>query len=145
MAEDVINTAIKKAALDDKPCLTSDLRIHGAKTDTDFKEQLYYYGSDATAIKSLALKEKTLGELIHPSLPYIKAEIVWAVQNEMCMTVEDALARRTRALLLDAKAAIESAPTVAALMAREMGKNERWIKEQIESFDKVAKNYLPKS
>ena len=145
MAEDVIKTAIKKATLDDNPCLTSDLKIHGAKTDTDFKEPLYYYGSDAAAIKSLALKEKTLGEFFHPNLPYLKAEIVWAVQNEMCMTVEDALARRTRALLLDAKAAIESAPIVAALMAGEMGKDENWIKEQIESFTKVAKNYLPKT
>jgi glycerol-3-phosphate dehydrogenase len=83
--------------------------------------------------------------LIHPSLPYIKAEIAWAVQNEMCMTVEDALSRRTRALLLDAKAAIESAPLVATMMAKEMGKDEFWIKEQIDSFISVAKNYLPTS
>jgi len=145
MAEDVINTAIKKAALEDKPCATSELRIHGAKADTDFKEPLYYYGSDAAAIKTLALKEKTLGEVVHPKLPYINAEIIWAVQNEMCMTVEDALARRTRALLLDAKAAIESAPIVAALMAKEMNKDDHWAKKQIESFNKVAKNYLPKT
>jgi glycerol-3-phosphate dehydrogenase len=144
MAEDVINTAIKKSGLDNKPCATFDLRIHGAKKDTDFKEPLYYYGSDADAIKLLVQKDKTLGDFIHPNLAYIKAEIVWAVQNEMCMTVEDALARRTRALLLDAKAAIESAPAVAALMAKEMGKDENWIREQIESFNKVAKNYLPK-
>ena len=145
MAEDVINTAIKKTGLDDKPCVTFDLKIHGAKEDTDFKEPLYYYGSDADAIKSLMQEEKTLGELIHPNLPYIKAEIIWAVQNEMCMTVEDALARRTRALLLDAKAAIEAAPAVATLMAKEMNKDENWIKEQVESFNKIAKNYLPKT
>jgi glycerol-3-phosphate dehydrogenase len=144
MAEDVINTAIKKTGLEDKPCVTFDLRIHGAKKDTDFKEPLYYYGTDAAAIKSLVHKEKSLVELIHPNLAYIKAEIIWAVQNEMCMTVEDALARRTRALLLDAKAAIESAPVVAALMAKEMGKDDNWINEQVESFIKVAYNYLPK-
>jgi len=144
MAEDVINTAVKQAALDDKPCMTSALRIHGAKEDIDFREPLYYYGSDTAAIRILVLKEKTLGEALHPNLPYIKAEIVWAVQNEMCMTVEDALARRTRALLLDAKAAIECAPMVAGLMAKEMNKDDRWAKEQIESFNKVAKNYLPK-
>jgi len=145
MAEDVINTAIKRASLDDKPCATPGLKIHGAKENTDFKELLYYYGSDADAIKALVKKEKVLGDFIHPNLVYIKAEIVWAVQNEMCMTVEDALARRTRALLLDAKAAIESAPTVAALMAKEMGKDENWITEQVESFNKIAKNYLPKN
>ena len=145
MAEDVINTAIKKAALEVKPCATSELRIHGAKADTDFNEPLYYYGSDAAAIKTLALKEKTLAELVHPNLPYIKAEIVWAVQNEMCMTVEDAMARRTRALFLDANAAIESALIVATLIAKEMTKDEHWVKDQIESFNKVAKNYLPKT
>ena len=63
----------------------------------------------------------------------------------MCMTVEDALSRRTRALLLDAKAAIESAPLVATLMAKEMGKDENWIKEQIDIFNSIAKNYLPTS
>ncbi len=144
MAEDVLNTAIKRAGLENKPCVTAGLKIHGAKEDTNFKDQLYYYGSDADEIKSLILKDKTLVERIHPNLPYIKAEIIWAVQNEICMTVEDALARRTRALLLDAKAAIESAPVVAELMAKEMGKDENWIKEQVESFNKIAKNYLPK-
>ena len=75
--------------------------------------------------------------------PYIKAEIIWAVQNEMCMTVEDALARRTRALLLDAKAAIESTPFVAELMAKETRKDDAWIKNQIDNFNSIAKNYLP--
>jgi glycerol-3-phosphate dehydrogenase len=47
--------------------------------------------------------------------------------------------------LLDAKAAIESASLVAASMAKEMGKNEIWIKDQIDNFISVAKNYLPTS
>ena len=63
----------------------------------------------------------------------------------MCMTVEDALSRRTRALLLDAKAAIESAPAVASLMAKEMGKDDHWIKDQLNNFTSIAKNYLPTS
>jgi glycerol-3-phosphate dehydrogenase len=144
MAEDVINTAIKKFELENKLCVTTTLSIHGSKEDTDFTTALYYYGSDQRSIELLIKEDKTLGELIHPKLPYIKAEIIYAVQNEMCMTVEDALARRTRALLLDAKAAIESAPIVAALMLKEMKKNESWINEQIEAFNNVAKNYLPK-
>ena len=61
----------------------------------------------------------------------------------MCMTVEDALARRTRALLLDAKAAIEVAPIVAALIATETNANDQWIKSQVDQFTKTAKNYLP--
>jgi glycerol-3-phosphate dehydrogenase len=59
------------------------------------------------------------------------------------MTVEDALSRRTRALMLDAKAAIESAPGVASMMAKEMNKDEHWIEDQIHNFNVIAKNYLP--
>jgi glycerol-3-phosphate dehydrogenase len=131
--------------LTNNKCITTTLRIHGATETDDFNASLYYFGSDKEKIKSLIEKNKTLGELIHPKLPYIKAEIIWAVQNEMCMTVEDALARRTRALLLDAHAAIESASTVALLMAKEMNKDKAWIKEQVDSFNEVAKNYLPKA
>ncbi len=113
MAEDVMEIAIHKAGMSEKECVTKNLRIHGYKENNNYKAPLYYYGSDEDAITNLIKNDNSLAELIHPSLPYIKAEIIWAVQNEMCMTVEDALARRTRALLLDAKAAIESASIVA--------------------------------
>jgi glycerol-3-phosphate dehydrogenase len=142
MAEDVMEIAVHKAGMSDKECVTKELHIHGYKETTDYTAPLYYYGSDAEAIQSLVKNNPELGELIHPSLPYIKAEIIWAVQNEMCMTVEDALARRTRALLLDAKAAVASAPVVAALMAKEMGKDESWIKNQIDNFNAIARNYI---
>jgi glycerol-3-phosphate dehydrogenase len=144
MAEDVINTAIQKNGLENKPCVTGGLQIHGAVEHTNFDAPLYYYGSDQVAIKVLIQNNAALCEPIHPDLPYIKAEIIWAVQNEMCMTVEDALARRTRALLLDAKATVQSAPLVASLMAKEMNKDENWISEQVSAFNETAKNYLPK-
>ncbi len=143
MAEDVMEIALHKAGLPEIECKTKELRIHGYKEVTDYESPLYYYGTDKEKIQSLIDNEKDLAELLHPSLPYIKAEIIWAVQHEMCMTVEDALSRRTRALLLDAKAAIESAPLVASIMAKEMQKDSAWIKNQIESFNLTAKNYLP--
>jgi glycerol-3-phosphate dehydrogenase len=145
MAEDVMEIAVHKAGMNDKECVTKNLRIHGYKESNSYKMPLYYYGTDEDAIGTLIKNDNSLSELIHPSLPYIKAEIVWAVRNEMCMTVEDALSRRTRALMLDAKAAIESAPPVAVMMAKEMSKDESWIKEQINIFNSVAKNYLPTS
>ena len=143
MAEDVMEIAIHKIGAGDSECVTKNLHIHGYKETNEYTAPLYYYGNDKSSIDTITQKDNSLAELIHPSLPYIKAEIIWAVQNEMCMTVEDALARRTRALLLDAKAAIASAPAVASLMAKEMGKNETWIKEQIHNFNLVANNYLP--
>jgi glycerol-3-phosphate dehydrogenase len=143
MAEDVLEIAIHKAGMSDKECVTKNLHLHGYKENNNYFAPLYYYGADEAGIHELISGDRSLADLIHPSLPYIKAEIIWAVRTEMCMTVEDALARRTRALMLDAKAAIESAPIVAHIMAKEIGMDEVWIKTQIESFYSTAKNYLP--
>jgi glycerol-3-phosphate dehydrogenase len=143
MAEDVINTAIQKKNLENKKCVTADLKIHGAREEMDFNRPLYYYGTDEKQIQALVQNDKSLGELLHPDLPYIKAEIVWAVRQEMCLTVEDALTRRTRALLLDANAAIEASPTVAKLIATELNKDQQWQDEQLRAFRELAKNYLP--
>jgi glycerol-3-phosphate dehydrogenase len=79
---------------------------------------------------------------LNPALPNTGAEVVWAVRNEMALTVEDVLARRTRALFLNAKAAVAMAPRVACLMARELEQPASWEGEQVASFQKVAKNYL---
>jgi len=106
---------------------------------------MYYFGSDEDHIRSTINDDHSLGEKIHLSLPYVKAEIIWSMRNEMCMTVEDALSRRTRALLLDARAAMESAPVVAAIMAKEIKKDEGWVQQQVRDFNFIAKNYLPTS
>lgn len=143
MAEDVVDTAISNNTLTQRPCITKNLHIHGWKVPVNYEETFYYYGADADGIKQLIAQDASLGERIHSSLPYQKAEIVWAVLHEMCVTIEDALARRTRALLLDANAAIEAASVVSSLMAKELNKNENWQKEQIKSFTETALKYLP--
>ena len=88
--------------------------------------------------KQTAWKEK-----IHLLMPYLVGEIIWAVREEMCLRVEDFLARRTRMLFLDAKAAITSAPLVAKIMAEEMHKDEAWIRAEIDDFNSIAFQYLP--
>jgi glycerol-3-phosphate dehydrogenase len=108
----------------------------------DKKDPLYIYGSDAVFIKELCKQDSALSELIHPSLNNINAEVIWAVQKEMAVTVEDVLARRTRMLFLDAKAAMEAVPRVAWLMAKEMGKDKSWEQQQINDFNALAKQYL---
>jgi glycerol-3-phosphate dehydrogenase len=145
MAEDVMEIAIHKAGLHEKECVTQHLKIHGYEENPDYSDPFYYYGTDKQKIYSLIKNNPVQGEPIHPALPYKKAEIIWGVQEEACMTVEDALARRTRALFLDAKAAMESASLVAGLMAIEMNKDETWIKNQTGDFNLIAKNYLPPS
>jgi len=64
------------------------------------------------------------------------------VRHEMARTLEDVLARRTRALFLNAQAAMRMAPRVAELMARELGQNQEWESEQLRSFQETAQNYM---
>jgi glycerol-3-phosphate dehydrogenase len=86
--------------------------------------------------------DPSLAELLHSSLPYVGAEVIWAVRHEMACTVEDVLARRTRALFLNARAAIAMAPRVAALMMKELGQDQAWMENQLQAFYDVAANYV---
>ncbi len=83
-----------------------------------------------------------LGDKLHPRLAYTKAEVVWAIRHEMARTVEDILARRVRALFLDAKAAIEMTPEVASILANELEKDDFWKEQQIKAFISIAKQYV---
>jgi glycerol-3-phosphate dehydrogenase len=141
MAEDVIDRAVRAADLEKKKCRTESLRIHGWAENNSTDDALHIYGSDQKEIEKIISKNPQLSERLHPRLPYKKAEVVWAVRNEMAMTVEDFNARRTRALFLDAEASIEMAPEVARLMAEEAGHDDQWIKSQVDAYKEVAEKY----
>jgi glycerol-3-phosphate dehydrogenase len=141
MAEDAINNAAQSGGLTAKICKTKNLQIHGwDKNVTD--NHLSVYGADAVGIKKMMEADTGLTEKIHPAYPYTKAEVKWMVQNEMAITVEDVLARRIRLLFLDAAAAMEAAPGVAALMAAEMKQGKAWETKQVDDFVALAKGYL---
>jgi glycerol-3-phosphate dehydrogenase len=142
MAEQAVDKAASLTGLAKKECITSQLKIHGYQEIFNRDDPMHIYGSDAVSIKKLYENNPSLQDLLHPGLPYTKAEVIWAVQHEMALTIEDVLARRTRALLLDAKASIEAAPLVAWLLAAELGKDEVWQKEQVILFEKIAINYI---
>lgn len=141
MAEDTIDQAVLVAGLADAECITEGLRIHGWLKNVDMNDHLHVYGSDRVGIEKLIKKRPELGEKIHPNLPYLKAEVVWSAQKEMANTIDDILSRRTRMLLLDAKAALESAETVAALLAEEFGKDQAWINQEVAEFKELAIEY----
>jgi glycerol-3-phosphate dehydrogenase len=143
MAQDAVEQAQTMAGLEERPCTTEHLQIHGWTKQSIPEPNLRVYGADAPAIQELARKEPGLAEKLHPELPYIGAEVVWAVHQEMARTVEDVLSRRTRALLLGARASIEAAPRVAELMARELKRDENWQKQTVRNFKEVAQGYLP--
>ncbi len=143
MAEDTVNHAATLGKLPDVPCRTAELHIHGWLEESESLGDLEVYGTDAAAIQTLAAADPALAERLHPALPYIAAEIVWAARYEMSRTVDDALSRRTRALLLNARASIAIAPAVAALLAKELGHDEAWQAEQVTAFRTLAAQYLP--
>ena len=143
MGEDTIDLAAELGGLPERPSITHRLRLHGWGRATRARGGWEVYGSDARALRELVRAEPLLGEAIHPSLPYRRAEVVWAARHEMARTVEDVLARRTRALLLDARASAEAAQTVAALLARELGRDHAWAAAQEQSYRALAAGYLP--
>jgi glycerol-3-phosphate dehydrogenase len=142
MGQDTIDKAIKIGALNSSPTKTKTLPIHGSKMNVNRDNHLYVYGSDQEALLALGDENPLWKERLHSRLPYTKAEIIWGVRHEMARTVEDILARRVRALFLDARAAIDMAPAVAELMANELHKDTAWKEEQVTSFIKTAQSYL---
>lgn len=144
MAEDVINEAMGIGGLEERSCVTMDLKLHGwcEPTSDEIIDFRSVYGADLSSVDALIDQDPLLAETIHERLPYRGAEVVWAARAEMARTVEDVLARRTRALLLDARASIESAPKVAAWMARELGYDQAWVDEQVERYTELARGYL---
>ncbi|OKL40546.1 glycerol-3-phosphate dehydrogenase/oxidase [Pontibacter flavimaris] len=143
MAEDTVDKAVAVAGLPLHPCSTANLPIHGALNEkNNILGSLSIYGADAEGIRELVSFNSSLGEKLHQNFPDVRAEVVWAVRHEMARTVEDVLARRLRVLFLDAKAAMDMAPQVAALMAAELGRDDAWQQQQVKEFTALANHYL---
>ncbi len=142
MAEDCVNQAATLARLPEKPCPTRNLNVHGFHRQAAKFGPLAVYGSDALLVQDLMRAEPGLEAPLHPRLPTCEAEVVWAARFEMARTVEDVLARRTRALFLDAQAAIEMAPRVAELLARELSRDAAWAACEVAAFRGLARGYL---
>jgi glycerol-3-phosphate dehydrogenase len=142
MAEDCIDQAAVLAELPEKPAVTLHLDIHGFHKKASEFGNFAIYGSDGGAIQELIRQDPSLAEPLHSALPYCAAEVVWAARIEMARNVEDVLARRTRALFLNARAASEMAPQVAAIMARELQYGDGWIRQQVLAFQELARQYM---
>ena len=136
MAEEVINAAIKIAGLEFRPSITKDMKLHGYKKDVDRSKWSYVYGSDAEEIEKLG------NAPLSDEYTFTDGQVIWAVRNEQAVTVEDVLARRVRALFLDARFAIKIAPKVAEIMAKELGKDEAWQSQQVDAFSQLAQGYI---
>ncbi len=142
MAEDCVNHAIAIGRLEERTCTTRNLRIHGYCEEPHQYGALWMYGSTAKAVQSLQ-DSPELASPLHPALPICGAQVAWAVREEMARTLEDVLARRTRALMLNALAAVAMAPQAAAIMARELKRDDAWAAQQVRQFTDLARAYMP--
>lgn len=143
MAEDTVDAAALVAGLEEQPSRTKALRLHGwAKTPPETDGLLSLYGSDGPSVRRVMREKPGWDEPLHPNLPYFVGEVAWGARREMARTVEDVLARRTRSLLLNARASIEVAPKVAEILAAELGKDEAWQKAQVQEYEANARGYV---
>lgn len=141
MAEETIDRGIKTGLLEKRDCVTGNLCFY---SNNQFlkNERLKTYGDHAAEIEKFIDEKPDLGEPLDPRFPYTRAEIIWICRNEMPVTIEDVLARRTRALFLNAKASLAIAPEVARLMADESGFDSDWQAHQLEEYGKLVLNYM---
>lgn len=142
MAEDAVDQAIELGGLEEQPCKTAHLAIHGSMDTEEATGDLAIYGSDATAIQSVINEQASFGELLHQAFETRAGEVAWAARHEMARTVEDVLSRRTRCLLLNARASVEAAPKVAAILANELGRAEGWADREVAAYTKLAQGYM---
>jgi glycerol-3-phosphate dehydrogenase len=143
MGEDMVNFMEKHLCWHGTKPATADRKIHGHAATVNWNDPLYFYGSDAPLIRQSM--NGTAGGWISESLKIHKMQVTWAVKNEMARTVEDVLARRTRALLLDAGESVRICPEVARIMADALGRDEAWIDKEVAEYTKLARQYILKS
>ncbi|HEV2575579.1 MAG TPA: FAD-dependent oxidoreductase [Acidobacteriaceae bacterium] len=141
MAEDTLSTAIGHGVLPDRPCVTRSVRLHGAPEQSPSTSPLSRYGTEAAEISDMWVSDPQMATLLDPELPFTHAEVIFAARYEMARTVEDVLSRRTRALLLDARAAQRSAPAVARLLAAELGRGPEWVERETRRFIELAQQF----
>jgi glycerol-3-phosphate dehydrogenase len=146
MAQDTVDDATIVGGLPVRPCVTEHLRLHGCMSRDDPSlpraAHMQMYGSDGAEVKAFLDEDPARAAPLHSHLPYQCGQIVWAARHEMARTLEDALSRRTRSLLLDARAAIEAAPHAAALLARELRRDQAWADGQVAEFSALAQGYV---
>ena len=142
MGEDVVDQAEMVAGVDEKACVTKTLQIEGWTKAEIEEPNLAVYGSHAEDVRAILREQPETAALLSERLPYQGAEVLWHVREEMARTVEDVLARRTRALLLDCAASMEAAPRVADLMGAELGWDAERQEREVAAYRELAEGYL---
>lgn len=141
MAEDMVDTAVRTGLLESSVSKTKEFYI----LESDPSENPFpLYGKNGLEIASIAAEDPDKKELIHPELPYSWAEAEWICKNELVIHLEDLLARRLRALLLNARVTSEIAGMVAERCAPWLGWTPQQSTDETVAFRELADKYILK-
>ncbi|MFC2089314.1 FAD-dependent oxidoreductase [Bacteroidota bacterium] len=142
MAEDIISVAIKNKLLPPSKSISKDFALSEAMKPVQNKYASY--GRNASHLHMLEESGPELSKKAHPQLPYTWAELIYCCKHEMVEHLEDLLARRTRALFLNARATTEIAETVARKIAPDLDWNQERIEMEVKNFKELADKYILK-
>ena len=139
MAQDTVDTAMAQLGRKGR-CRTKRLAVIGSRefptkgVSAAESHLALRFGSETAAINEIIAARSDLAEPLIDGLPYLKAEAIFAVRNEMATTLDDVLSRRTRALLINRRATLNQARQVAELIAPELDWSAQEIDKQVASF-----------
>jgi glycerol-3-phosphate dehydrogenase len=152
MAEDTVDVVVQRLGESPKTrrCITKSLRLIGATTATrdpvamahPHAHLLGRYGTESAAVLALAEGRPELLEPAIAGLPYMRAELVYAAREEMAQTLDDVLARRTRAVIQRAQPTMAAAHAAATLIAPDMGWDEQTASNQAAQFIETCQKEL---
>lgn len=161
MGEDTINEVQKYLGGAYRPCTTVSHSLAGSEgyTDTYWQSLTAGFGNSETTARHLAQKfgtqaervmevvktDRSLGQPIVPGAPPILAEVVFAARDEMAVTIEDVLARRTGLQLWSWKDAVRAAPSVGALLGRELGWSDDQTRSAVDQYVGKIHDLMQKS
>lgn len=134
MAADTVDEVVAVMGRPPTPSRTAKLKLRGALAGAGDDHLSRRYGSEARVVRAMIAADASLAEPLVPTLPYLRAEAVFAARYEMARTLDDVLARRTRSTILGREAARAAAPDVARLMAPELGWDDAGIEAQVLSY-----------
>ena len=121
---------------------TKKLALHGVspwRPTTELEGHLFgRYGGDAPRVLELINEDSSLGETMIKNQPYVGAEFVFAVREEMATSLIDLLTRRTRAHLHDARATLFAAAQIATLVAPVAGWSEAETRRQVQEYEALV-------
>jgi glycerol-3-phosphate dehydrogenase len=157
MAKETIDKAGELLGAE-RPCLTADHVLVGGE-DFAFEDwkiiQTVYrlakdiakhlirkYGSRAHKVARLTQENIVWSQRLVEKFPFIQAEVIYQVREEMACTLRDVLARRMRLEIMDWEATQEAVPVVANLMAQELGWTQAHKQKQIDEYLQLVQSFI---